>query len=207
MFNRQIEITRENESILFINAVIENLRYGIISLDRMFSGKTLEDYYNNYYDEHTFYFFHMQSVLTAQGNIHNVLFYNYFAQKRICQARVKKVRDACGIDLSKYPLVGNKDYRNSNAHFDERYYCFDVVGDMNLLKKDTPKRVRNTILSKKSPHLRTLDIENWLYITYDKYGNRIVLDLQKLRNEMYSMLDELCSCDIRDILNAKEHEC
>ena len=50
MFNRQIEITRENESILFINAVIENLRYGIISLDRMFSGKTLEDYYNNYYE-------------------------------------------------------------------------------------------------------------------------------------------------------------
>ena len=30
MFNRQIEITRENESLLFINAVIENLRYGII---------------------------------------------------------------------------------------------------------------------------------------------------------------------------------
>ncbi len=27
MFNRQIEITRENESILFINAVVENLRY------------------------------------------------------------------------------------------------------------------------------------------------------------------------------------
>ena len=199
MFNRQIEITRENESILFINAVIENLRYGIISLDRMFSGKTLEDYYNNYYDEHTFYFFHMQSVLTAQGNIHNVLFYNYFAQKRICQERVRKVRDDCGIDLLKYPLVGNKDYRNSNAHFDERYYCFDVVGDMNLLKKDTPKRVRNTILSKKSPHLRTLDIENWLYITYDKYGNQIILDLQELRNEMYSMLNELCSCDIRAI--------
>ena len=37
MFNRQIEITSENESILFINAVIENLRYGIISLDMMFN--------------------------------------------------------------------------------------------------------------------------------------------------------------------------
>ena len=36
MFNRQIEITRENESILFINAVVENLRYGIISLDIVF---------------------------------------------------------------------------------------------------------------------------------------------------------------------------
>ena len=35
MFNRRIEITEDNESILFLNAVIENLRYGIISLDMM----------------------------------------------------------------------------------------------------------------------------------------------------------------------------
>ncbi len=62
MFNRQIEITRENESLLFINAVIENLRYGIISLDMMFNGDE-ENLYQNHYDEHTFYFFHMQSVL------------------------------------------------------------------------------------------------------------------------------------------------
>lgn len=34
MFNRKIEITEDNESILFVNAVIENLRYGIISLDK-----------------------------------------------------------------------------------------------------------------------------------------------------------------------------
>lgn len=37
MFNRKIEITRENESVLFINAVIENLRYAIISLDAIFN--------------------------------------------------------------------------------------------------------------------------------------------------------------------------
>lgn len=196
MFNRQIEITRENESILFINAVVENLRYGIISLDMMFNCDE-ENLYQNYYDEHTFYFFHMQSVLTAQGNIHNVLFYNYFDKKKICQERVRKVRDACGIDLSKYPLVGNKDYRNSNTHFDERYYCFNIVGDMNLLTKDTPRKVRNAILNARTPHLRTLDIERWLYFTYNRQGNQIVLDLRELRREMYNMLDELCSCNIR----------
>lgn len=53
MFNRRIEITKENESILFINAVIENLRYAIISLDEIFYKKD----YSGYYDEHTFYFF------------------------------------------------------------------------------------------------------------------------------------------------------
>ena len=196
MFNRQIEITRENESILFINAVVENLRYGIISLDMMFHCDK-ENLYQNYYDEHTFYFFHMQSVLTAQGNIHNVLFNNCFDKKKICQERVRKVRDACGIDLSKYPLVGNKDYRNSNTHFDERYYCFNVVGDMNILTKNTSRKVRNAILNTRTPHLRTLDIERWLYFTYNRKGNQIVLDLRELKCEMYNMLAELCSCDIR----------
>lgn len=53
MFNRRIEITKENESILFVNAVIENLRYAIISLDALFNQRD----YSGYYDEYTFYFF------------------------------------------------------------------------------------------------------------------------------------------------------
>lgn len=50
----------------------------------------------------------MQSILTAQGNIYNVLFNDYFGRKQISEERVKKVRDSFGIDLTKYPLVGNK---------------------------------------------------------------------------------------------------
>ena len=68
---------------------------------------------------------------------------------------------------------------------------------MNLLTKDTPRKVRNAILNASTPHLRTLDIESWLYFIYNRQGNQIVLDLRELRREMYNMLDELCSCDIR----------
>lgn len=189
MFNRQIEITRENESILFINAVIENLRYGIISLNMMFNHDE-ENVCQSYYDEHTFYFFHMQSVLSAQGNIWNVFFCNYPKKRQISQERVRKVREAFGIDVSRYPLVGNKSFRNTNAHFDERYYEYNGVGDMNLLDADTPKEVRDAILN--TPHLRTIDIENWLYISSDG-----ILDLRELRNEMYDMLSELCTRNIR----------
>ena len=195
MFNRKIEITKDNESILFVNAVIENLRYGIISLDMM-QNYEIKNCYNDYYDEHTFYFFHMQSILTAQGNIYNVLFNDYFGYRRVAQERVKKVRDAFGIDLSKYPLVGNKKFRNSNAHFDERYYAYNGVGDMNLLKSDTPADERRLILE--TPHLRTLDVENWLYYSYDGKGKQIVLDLRRLRGEMYDMLIALCTSNIRE---------
>ena len=194
MFNRQIEITRENESILFINAVVENLRYGIISLDMMFNCDE-ENLYQNYYDEHTFYFFHMQSVLTAQGNIYNVLYNDFYDKKIISQERVRKVREAFGIDLSRFALVGNKKFRNTNAHFDERYYQYNGVGDMNLLKSDTPASERNAILS--TSHLRTIDVENWIYYSYDGRGRKIRLNLRELRNEMYDMLVALCTNDIR----------
>ena len=196
MFNRQIEITRENESILFINSVIENLRYGLISLDTMFNYDE-ESVYQKYYDEHTFYFFHMQSVLTAQGNIWNVLYCNYPQKRQISQERVRKVREAFGIDLSRYPLVGNKKFRNTSAHFDERYYQYNGVGDMNLLKSDAPASERNAILN--TSHLRTIDIETWIYYSYDGWGRQIRLDLRELRNEMYDMLVALCTNDIRII--------
>ena len=194
MFNRQIEITRENESILFINSVIENLRYGLISLDTMFNYDE-ESVYQRYYDEHTFYFFHMQSVLTAQGNIWNALYCNYPQKRQISQERVRKVREAFGIDLSRYPLVGNKKFRNTSAHFDERYYQYNGVGDMNLLKSDTPASERNAILN--TSHLRTIDVENWIYYSYDGRGRKIRLNLRELRNEMYDMLVALCTNDIR----------
>ena len=194
MFNRQIEITRENESILFINSVIENLRYGLISLDTMFNYDE-ESVYQRYYDEHTFYFFHMQSVLTAQGNIWNVLYCNYPHKRQMSQERVRKVREAFGIDLSRYPLVGNKKFRNTSAHFDERYYQYNGVGDMNLLKSDTPASERNAILN--TSHLRTIDVENWIYYSYDGRGRKIRLNLRELRNEMYDMLVALCTNDIR----------
>lgn len=194
MFNRKIEITKENESILFVNAVIENLRYGIISLDMMLNRS--DDFYSDYYDEHTFYFFHMQSVLSAQGNIYNVLFNDYFGYRRVTEERVKKVRDAFGIDLSRYPLVGNKKFRNSNAHFDERYYQYNGIGDMNILKRETPEDERRSILG--TPHLRTIDIENWIYYSYDRRGKRIVLDLRELRDEMFEMLSVLCTSNIRN---------
>ena len=195
MFNRKIEITKENESILFVNAVIENLRYGIISLDMMKNYKSSNCYNGDYYDEHTFYFFHMQSVLTAQGNIYNVLLNEYYDYRRVSRERVRKVRDAFGIDLAMYPLVGNKKFRNSNAHFDERYYQYNGIGDMNLLKADTPAEERRLILE--TPHLRTLDIENWLYYSYDGKGKQIVLDLRRLRDEMYDILTALCTANIR----------
>ena len=42
------------------------------------------------------------------------------------------------------------------------------------MKTDTPADERRLILE--TPHLRTLDVENWLYYSYDRKGKQIVLD-------------------------------
>ena len=66
---------------------------------------------------------------------------------------------------------------------------------MNLLKSDTPASERNAILN--TSHLRTIDVENWIYYSYDGRGRIIRLNLRELRNKMYDMLVALCTNDIR----------
>ncbi len=196
MFNLKIPIDENNLEILFANALVENLRYGIISLDTMFYTKFEGEVAGTFEDEHTFYFFYMQSVLTAQGNIWNVLFNNYFEKRRISQNRILKLREIFNINIEEYPLVGNKAFRNTNEHFDERYYKHGLcVGDYNIIDANTDKEIRDAILN--TPHLRTIDIENWQYITCDRNKRQIVLDLRKLRNEMFELLKKLCQYDVR----------
>ncbi len=196
MFDRQIEITKENSDILFVNAVIENLKYGIISLDTMFSHRMTELFCG---DRHTFFFFYMQSVLTAQGNIWNILFNDYYKKRQISYERTWRLRKTFGIDVKEYPLVGNKEFRNTNEHFDERYEKYidnaKGFGDLNIIDASTDEEVRNAILN--TPHLRTIDIEQWTYISYNRQNKKIILDLQQLRHEMFLLLEKLCVNDIR----------
>ncbi len=196
MFNLKIPIDENNLEILFANALVENLRYGIISLDTMFNTEFEGTVAGTFQDEHTFYFYHMQSVLTAQGNIWNVLFDNRYEKRIISENRILKLREIFGIDIERYPLVGNKAFRNTNEHFDARYYEHGLcVGDYNIIDSHTDKETRDIILN--TPHLRTIDIENWQYITCDWKKRQIILDLRKLRDEMYDLLMNLCRYDVR----------
>ena len=176
--------------MLFANAIVENLKYAIISLDAINRGKISWDEF--YGDPYLFYFFHMQSVLTAQGNIWNVLFRgNGSSQAR---RNREKLKQEFGIDPKDYPLVGDKRFRNTNEHFDDRYHRFrGRLGDFNIIENSTDPFVRRALLD--TPHLRTIDLEKMRYITYDNNGEQIFLDLIELRAEMYTMLQKISTCD------------
>lgn len=72
MLNRYFKVDCNNSlDFMYANMAVKNIYFALISLDYIFD----PDKYNVgvYHDEHAYYFFHIQSLLTACGNISNVV--------------------------------------------------------------------------------------------------------------------------------------
>ncbi len=183
--------SEDNPDLLYANIVLKNIHFALVALEHIFN----EFYYNIgvYHDEHTYYFYHIQSLLTACGNISNV-FYNTFSGKTACE-RSKRLRHLFNITKSRYPLVFQKEVRNTNEHFDERYEQFGgYVGDYNILDNSTDRFMRTIITQ--NPHLRTYDKENRIYITYNRQLKRIEYDFQKLQQELSEIQEIITSSSL-----------
>ncbi len=186
MFNQYLELTPENADIAMINVVLEDLKFIVISLDQIFQGHAGEDYYD---EEYTFYFYHLQNTLTSWGAVINMLSSGSNRQTPRNE-RARHLREVFGIDPSAYKWLFNKQFRNAGAHADERHDAFyGCAGDYNVISTKTPKWMRKEILTK--PHIRTLDIQKWTYVTYDSRKQQICCDLQELRDEAYKLLYQI----------------
>lgn len=181
MLNRYFK-TDGNLDFLYANMVLKNIYFALVSLDYIFNHPNFN--LGIYHDEHTFYFFHIQSILTACGNINNVFNNRKNEQTR---ARCDKLSQTFSISISEFPLVFQKEVRNTNVHFDERYEKLGTVGDYNLLDENTDPFIRCVI--KTNLHLRTYDKENGIYHTYDRSKRPIAYDLHQLQRELEAMRD------------------
>ena len=195
MFNRYFS-TEGNLDFIYANIVIKNINFALISLHYILDVSDFE--LSIYRDEHSYYFFHIQSVLTACGNISNI-FYNYGGQGgRTATLRSQRLRKVFNISKEDYPLTFQKEVRNTNAHFDERYEQFNGnVGDYNLLDVDTDTTMRNTILN--NPHLRTYDKSNGIYYTYNRNLQQIEYNLWHLRDELSDMIYKINENSITNV--------
>ncbi len=190
MFNRYFN-TDGNLDFVYANIVVKNIYFAQISLNNILYRPDFD--VSIYHDEHTYYFFHLQSILTACGNISNV-FYNKSGSKTATE-RSRRLRQLFNVNKSIYPLVFQKEVRNTNAHFDERYEAFNKgVGDYNLLDRNTDTQMRDTILN--NPHLRTYDKENNIYYTYNYKLRQIEYDLNQLQNELINILQTITENDV-----------
>ncbi|NLH45179.1 MAG: hypothetical protein GX451_03505, partial [Acholeplasmataceae bacterium] len=120
MFNNYFKSDKNNIEFLFANVTVKNVDFALISLSALLDGENID--YNLYNDEHTFCFFHIQSLLTACGNIYNV-FYGFSSKlpSHNNMYRTTLLRNTFGINKSRFPLVFQKEVRNTNEHFDERF--------------------------------------------------------------------------------------
>ena len=73
MLNQYFEATEDNLDFIFANAALENIYFALVSLNYIFNHSDFDEHI--YVNEHTFYFFHIQSILTACSNISSI-FYN-----------------------------------------------------------------------------------------------------------------------------------
>lgn len=192
MKNRYFDITKDTDFI-YANAILLNINYALISLEMI---KNKERYYEIgiFHDEHTFYFYHIQNILTACGNLCNVFDNKTKRNKKLrgseISNRSERLKEKFGIIKDDYKYVFLKDGRNTNEHFDERYQEFDyALGDFNLLYDDMDQSLRHTILS--NVHLRTYDVSNYIYYSYDANKNPISYNMLDLYEELFKMREKI----------------
>lgn len=187
MFNRYFNADGDGD-FLYANIAMKNIHFALISLNHILYKADFS--VGIYHDEHTYYFFHIQSLLTACGNISNV-FYNYggLGGKGATQ-RSQRLRNTFNVTKTEYPLIFQKEVRNTNEHFDERYDAFNGrVGDYNLLDENTTTDMRKVIINQ--PHLRTYDKINGVYHTYNRNLEPITYNLYQLQGELQRMLSTI----------------
>lgn len=184
MLNRHFD-SSNNPDFIYANAVLQNIDYALISLNYIFNKS---EFYSQdiYHNDHTYYFYYIQNILTACGNISNVFYNNSKWDNEDITQRCNIIRKKYGISKSQFKLVFFKEVRNTNEHFDERYLEFNNnIGDLNLIYDNTDAYMRNTILTEH--HLRTYDVSNHIYYTYNRKQNLIRYDLLELHGELVEM--------------------
>lgn len=184
MLNRHFD-SSNNPDFIYVNAVLQNIDYALISLNYIFNKSEFYDQ-DIYHNDHTYYFYYIQNILTACGNISNVFYNNSKWDNVDITQRCNRIRKKYGISKSQFKLVFFKEVRNTNEHFDERYLEFNNnIGDLNLIYDNTDAYMRNTILTEH--HLRTYDVSNHIYYTYNRKQNLIAYDLLELHDELIEM--------------------
>lgn len=186
MLNRYFDARQDNIDFVYANAVVENIYFALISLHYILYKSEFD--IGIYRDENTYYFFHIQNLLTACGNICNVFYNNTNWNKKAVTTRCARLRREFDVTHKKFPLIFQKEVRNTNEHFDERYEQFNgEIGDYNIFDKHIDQDMKDTIMC--NPHLRTFDNINKVYHTYDRKLNKIEYNLFELNNELVKMLD------------------
>lgn len=121
MFNKVTEEIDGRPEFLFAQLAVKNIDFARISLTCVLEPRLID--YTLYQDDHTYIFFHIQSILSACGNLYNIFYGNSFWMRKHPQYsnRPALLRETFCINKKQFPLIFDKAVRNTNEHFDERF--------------------------------------------------------------------------------------
>ena len=195
MLNCYFDASKVNPDFVYSNIAVKNIYFALISLDYIINHPEFD--IGIYHDEHTYYFFHIQSTLTACGNISNIFYNHGGVGGKAATVRSRRLRYTFGITKGRFPLVFQKEVRNTNEHFDERYDEYGKpIGDYNIIDNNTDAFIRTCVET--NPHLRTYYKDTFEYVTYNRKQERITYNLIELRNELLIMLDHITQNPVFD---------
>lgn len=197
MFNERIEFDDMTEDSLLLATIRMNIEFALVSVRSIihFAEYDRTAYGNDY----VYHFFHVQSLLTACGNINSAFFTpRAFSTVNRMTGRYdselyRKNKDAAicfrekyGVTKDRYDLVFRKEMRNTVIHSNERIIEHrGRLGDFNIIDQSTPKSDVRKIL--RTPHLRTIDLRNMVFYTYDRWKRRVEVNLFDLERQLVDL--------------------
>lgn len=193
----------DNDVFLLSSNVEMNINYALISIHCITQEPNYD--HNIFSNKFVYYFFHIQSILTACGNIRSAFFSKKYRMgmdpktHKYSKAQYQndknddisqKLRDKFHVDKKQYPIIFNNEFRNTLIHSDERVVEHNAnVGDYNILDSKTPKNIINEILT--TTHLRTLDLRTMNYYSYDRNQKQISFSLYDLKDELNKLIYQM----------------
>ena len=141
-----------------------------------------------------YYHFYVDHLLYSLGQISER--FHVVEQPRTYQIEYNERRKQNRINYNfnevTFPILSNKDYRNTITHIDE--YDINVissymgVGGFNYIDSETPDSLKETLLSNRYTHIYTLDLLSGnIYIT--RNDNELTLCIADLRKELNQLHD------------------
>ena len=197
MFNEYIGCEDMTEDTLLLATIRMNTDFALVSVRCILNSPNYDE--EVYGTRYVYYFFHLQSLLTACGNITSAFFnpkpyssinpdtrrYDGGIYRRI-EESARRFRDQYGITRERYNLIFQKEMRNTVIHSNERIIEHNGrLGDFNIIDHTTPQTVIDEILG--TPHLRTIDLRTMRYYTYDRRKRQIMISLHELEQQLVDL--------------------
>lgn len=197
MFNERIEFDDMTEDSLLLATIRMNIEFALVSVRSIINFAEYDR--TAYRNDYIYHFFHVQSLLTACGNITSAFFTpRAFSNVNRVTGRYdselyRKNKDAAicfrekyGVTKERYDLVFRKEMRNTVIHSNERIIEHrGRLGDFNIIKQSTPNAEIQEIL--RTPHLRTIDLRNMTFYTYDRSKRQIEVNLFELERQLVEL--------------------